>query len=325
VAVVLADDRPAPDRPARSATRWGRIARACAVAACIGLATAPQVARAQNAADTAAARELFIEGSKLSRDGRWAEAKDRFERSLALKRAPITLYSLGVAQMSSGHHVEALESFRAFLAEPLTGSTEPYAEPARAAIEGLVPRVAKLDIDIKPHAKGLNVSVDRKQVPPAALGVPRLVNAGEHVIRAEAPGYASRTAAVTVAEGETKAVALLLTPGSDEGRTPDGGPNDDDFPVGPVVLMAGGGLAFGVGLTVGLLGVAAAGDAPTPDGPEADSARTQATAGDVVAGVGIAAAAAGLLWLLLDDSGQAPATSHLLVTPAGSPGLVWRF
>jgi len=72
--------------------------------------------------------------------------------------------------------------------------------------------------------------------------------------------------------------------------------------------MVGGGVAFGVGLTVGLLGVSQAADAPTSDGPEAESARTKSIVGDVVAGVGIVAAGVGLVLLLVDGDDQDPGT-----------------
>lgn len=311
------------------------------VAAALMLGLAPSPVRAQSAADVAAARELFIEGSELSKEGQWEHARDRFERSLALKRSAITLYSLGVAQMNIGQHVEALESFRAFLAYPESETAEPYVGPAETAIERLERRVAKLDIRIEPRGiAGLTVMVDRVAIPPAALGVPRLVNAGKHIIRAEAPGYGSATTAVTVAEAQTAPVVLRLTQSGQAGglsdpmlpapRGPhprDGGEQaPSDFPVGPVTLMIGGGVVFGVGLAVGLVGVAEAGDAPSADSPEADSAKTKAIAGDVVAGVGVAAAAAGLIWLLVDDGEpEASAWVPRPLSQGGAAGLRWSF
>lgn len=306
--------------------------RACVLAlvCALSLVVGPTPAAGQSAADVAAARDLFIEGSELSKAGRWEEARDRFERSLALKRAPITLYSLGVAQMSSGKHVEALESFRAFLAEPVTDTTQTYVEPARGAIEELEQRVAHLDIDVRPaNLAGLVVTIDREEVPSAALGMPRLVNAGDHVVRAAAPGYASRTMAVTVAEAETKPVVVVL---SRTGASEDIAPEPDasgDFPTGPVVLMAAGGAATIAGIGVGLAGVAEAGDAPRADSPEADAAKTKATVGDVVAAVGVGTAIAGLLWLLLDDdapAGAPPEASAAGLRPRITPrGVAWSF
>ncbi|MEQ9320200.1 MAG: hypothetical protein RIF41_13630 [Polyangiaceae bacterium] len=308
-------------------SRHKRALLLCIVMAAATATNAPDAA-AQSAADVAAARQLFIEGSELSKAGRWEQARDRFRRSLELKRAPITLYSLGVAQMSSGQHVEALESFRAFLAEPVTDTTSPYVDPARGAIDELERRVARLDIAVRPgNLEGLVVSVDRVDVPSAALGLPRLVNAGEHVVRARAPGYGTRTAAITVAEAETKPVVLVLSPASPS-ETASGAASSGDFPTGPVILMSVGGATAVAGIGVGLAGVAEAGDATSPDSPEADRARTKATVGDVLAAVGIGAALAGVLWLVLDDDGDdaAPGPTAATIRPrVTADGLVWSF
>ncbi|HVY47558.1 MAG TPA: hypothetical protein VHB21_16830, partial [Minicystis sp.] len=94
--------------------------RAALLAASLGAAlfAAAPCARAQDAADVAAARDLFNEATRYAAAGQWELARDRYQRSLTLKRAAITMYSLGVAQQNTGRLVEALESFRAFLAEP---------------------------------------------------------------------------------------------------------------------------------------------------------------------------------------------------------------
>jgi hypothetical protein len=133
-----------------------------------------------------------------------------------------------------------------------------------------------------------------------------------------------------VAEAERASVVLKLLRSDDPNADQPGetGAESGSFPVGPVVLMVGGGVVFGVGLAVGLIGVAEAGDAPSPDGEEADAAKTKALAGDVVAGVGIATAAAGLIWLLVDDGDAEATTSAWTPEPwAQGPvgGLRWTF
>src|SRR5690606_22178751 len=130
---------------------------------------------AQSAADVAVAREMFIEGSELARQGRWEQARERYERSLELKRAPITLYSLGVAQQQTGQLVEALESFRAFLAEPSAPATKEYEPLARQAVQELERRVAEIELRMSPaDVAGLVVKIDGVAVPAAALDRPRL-------------------------------------------------------------------------------------------------------------------------------------------------------
>ena len=105
------------------------------------------MARAENPADVALARELFTEGSRYAEAGNWAAATERYARSLALKRAAITLYSLGISHKNTGKLVEALVNLRAFLSEPSVPATQPYEAPARAAIAEIEPRIGRVRID----------------------------------------------------------------------------------------------------------------------------------------------------------------------------------
>ncbi len=284
---------------------------------CLALATGAGAAHAQRAADVDAARELFREASRLVQEGRWTEAEERYGRSLALKRAALTLYSLGVVQKTNGHFVEALESFRAFLAEPSTGATLVYETPARDAIDELEKQVARLTIVVEPAAlPGVSVTVDGVPVPTAALAIPRLVNPGRHVIVASATGYRPTRVEMSSAPASLREVKLSLavadgtleaSPPRDPAPPPLQAPPAEAPPsvALPATLMGVGGAAIIAGITVGMLGVKDASNAPTKNGPAASSAKTKALAGDVVTGVGIAAAATGLIILLVQRSGSA--------------------
>ncbi|MBW2524892.1 MAG: PEGA domain-containing protein [Deltaproteobacteria bacterium] len=313
------------------------------------------VARAQTPADVAAARELYVEGAALSKEGEWERAKERLARSLELKRAPITHYALAVAQQETGELVEALENFRAFLAAPEEPATAQLREPAALAAEQLDRRVSRLTIAVLPaDLRTAVVTLDGVEVPRAALDRQRLVNPGRHEVRASADGWTEATQTVSVAEGERTSVMLSLerlqpaaqvpapAPGPEEPpqirsasptspaeATADDkvAPDDDSADlVAPIVLLAGGTAAIGVGVAVGLIGVSESEDAPTSDGAEADSARAKSLAGDIVAGVGIAAAVVGLVWLITDlaaeEGGEELAARGLRVRPwtAGPTG-----
>ncbi|HVK68528.1 MAG TPA: PEGA domain-containing protein [Polyangium sp.] len=298
------------------------------------------LAHAQSPADVAVARELFRDGAKLAQEGRWAEARERYMRSLALRRAPLTLYSLGVANREIGRFVDALESFRAFLVEAdlQNAANKPYEQPAREAIAALELRVGRLDIHIAPAAPpALSVRVDGAEVPQAALGLPRIVDPGEHTIVVRAQGYREATTRAKVGEGEQKAITVTLVPLGPKGpgpgpvKPPGGGtpPLPPEQPIVPIFLLAGGAVALASGLTVGLIGVQKASDAPVQDGPEAAQARRFALAGDIIGSAGVLAAGAGLAMLLLGKPPDPPADpSEVSVRPFVSPtgiGLVGRF
>lgn len=333
-------------------TAGSSLARGAAVTVALALpllaAAAPR-ARAQEvvAADVATARDLFIQASALGQQGKWDEARALFERSLALKRAPITLYSLGAAQKHSGRWVEAIESFRAFLAEPSTAGTKVYEEPAQAAIAELQPRIAHVTLVLAAGAGGdARVELDGRLVAVAALGTARPMNPGSHVIAVTAPGRKPLRRELTVREGERTTVELVLeveaaapaatqvtsaAPSAGAGPFPSTTTSSTAPPAGatpslalPIGLFVAGGAVLIGGVAVGLLGITHASDAPARTGPAADRARSEALVGDVLAGVGLAACAAGGIVLLVRSQTASGPSASLVVGPA-TLGLRGRF
>lgn len=293
-------------------------------------------AHAQSPADIATARELFKEGAKFAQDGQWNEARQRYEKSLALKRAPLTLYSLGFAYRNLRRFVEALESYRAFLAEMHKDDErdKPYEQPAREAITELEKLVARLDIQILPKddERKMMVTIDGIIIPEAAYGYPRLVDPGRHTVVVRAEGFRTATQAVTVGEGEKLPVSLKLEALGGQGSLGPGGGKGNAVPVLPTALLAGGSVVFAVGLTVGFFGVQRASDAPTRDGRDAQAARQLALAGDIVSGLGIVAAGTGLTLLVLKRQGisaepnEKPKTTWVApIVGPNSLGLVGQF
>ncbi len=312
---------------------------------CVALlvGAAPRTAAAQASPDVEAARAYFLEASKLGAEGRWKEARELYARSLQLKAAPITRYSLGVAQKETGRLADALASFRAFLAEPSTPATAPYMAPARAAIAALEAKVGRFVVVVEPQpVEGLALAIDGQPAPPATER-PREIEPGAHEVVGHAPGFLRASAWFNVAAGANASVTLtfarapaavvplaLTGPAADTHRRPDAraplAPTDVAHPspdrTGPAVLMGVGGGVFLVGLTVGLLGVSQASHATTQDGDDASAARAKGIAGDVLGGVGIATAVVGLGWLLAQGRATAPRIgAATLAIGARGPGL----
>lgn len=299
---------------------------------------APRSALAQSASDVEAARALFVEGAKLGNEGRWKEARDLYARSLQLKAAPITRYSLGVAQRETGHLADALSSFRAFLAEPEAPATARFTAPTRAAVTALEARVSRISIGIEPRAiDGLTLTIDGQPVPPAS-DAPREIDAGPHDVIARAPGFRPGSAHFVVAEGAGTAVTITLaaTTGplaskalvrpldtlapTDPPPTPNAAPGRTL----PFALLGVGGALFIGGATLGLVGVSQASGAPTRDGSAAHSAQAKGIAGDLLAGAGIATAGIGLILLLTRGSTSPPRASGSTVSVTGS-GIAVQF
>jgi hypothetical protein len=277
--------------------------------AVLSLLASEMGAQAENPADVAAARDLFREGLELSRAEQWEAAREKLAQSLALKQAAITYYTLAVAEKNSGHAVAALEHLRAFLALPSSPDTQRFEAPAREAIAELEGTVAEVTVMVKPaDAPELRVRIGDEDVPLAGLGRARLIDPGTYQVRVEAKGYTpvSKRFTVVAGGGVTMELSLDALP---EPEPIEGGGEEAPFPVGPVILLGAGAAVLVAGLAVGLVGVKEAGDAPTSDGPEADAARSKALAGDILAGIGGAAAGAGLVWLIVELTTGAPANT----------------
>lgn len=299
----------------------------------------PRVALAQTPSDVETARALFVEGAKLGNEGRWKEARDLYARSLQLKPAAITRYSLGVAERETGRFADALNSFRAFLAEPATPTTARYREPARAAITALEARIGHVTIAVEPRSlTGLTLTIDGQPVPPTSER-PREIDAGAHDVVARAPGFRPGNARFVVAEGGGAAVSLTLS--SATAAAPSKalvGPLDPSALLEPLpppkapsrklpfILMGVGGALFVGGATLGLVGVSQASGAPTQDGSEASSAKAKGIAGDILGGAGIATAGIGLILLLTGgQSSSAPSSAGGPTVSASGTGFAVHF
>ena len=239
-----------------SATRRSATRLCCLVLTALMLLS-PRHAGAQSAKDVETARAMFVEASRLADEGRWEEARVRYQLSLRLKRAAITFYSLGVVDKELGRLVEARESFRAFLDEPSTAGTKGFEEPARQAL-------AEID---------------------KSLAAARLAEANT------APPPAPPTEPVAAPPTESVAVPPSV-PVAAPSRTV------------PFALIGAGSAVFVAGVVTGLVGLSEAGNASSATGPDAESARTKGFVGDLVGGVGLAAAGAGVIVLLLQKHPQ---------------------
>lgn len=268
------------------------------MSAALILTAAPQTARGDATDDTTVARDLFREGAAFAQAGNWEHALDRYRRSLKIKRASLTLYSIGVAQKQLGKLVEARESFTAFLAEPSSAATQPYEYPAKVAIEEIDAHVGRLTIQVTPaDAPGLSVTLDGVVVEPWDLAIARPANPGPHAITARATGRAEARSNVTVREGEAVIASLTLREaGAEEAAPPRPPPASlaPDSRVAPIVLMSLGASALVTGGAILALGVFDRSNAPSGDAFVEDSTRGKWIVGGVTGGVGVLALIGGV-------------------------------
>src|SRR6201999_2030430 len=88
-------------------------------------------------------------------------------------------------------------------------------QSAEDELKDVEPHIGRLTITVRgPDPKATKVLLDDVPVESVLIGIARPIDPGEHRVRAEAPGFASQTKTVTVADGAPASIALELAPGA---------------------------------------------------------------------------------------------------------------
>jgi hypothetical protein len=134
----------------------------------------------------AEAQARFKEGLDLADGGKFEEARLKFLQASVVLKAPAVLYNLATTEQKTGHDVEAVDHYRAFLKGSVndTRITDAMREKARQNITTLLPKVAQVDIVVSPTAK---VSVDGKPLDETPKE-PVAVTGGRHTIEVSLSG-----------------------------------------------------------------------------------------------------------------------------------------
>ena len=160
----------------------------------------PASARAQSAADKAAAQALFDDARKLASSGDWSAACPKYAESNRLDPGIGVKLYLAECYEKVGKTASAWAMF---------GEAEEYARRAgnpRASVahqraERLAPRIVQIVVAVALPSAGIVVRRDGEEVGAAQWGVPVPINPGPHVIGASAPGKASLSIHVDAKEG----------------------------------------------------------------------------------------------------------------------------
>jgi len=177
------------------------------------LAAGAAQAAEPSAADRVSARALAAQAHRAVKDGDYAAAADLFARADALVHAPTLMLGLARAQVALGKLVAANETYNRIVREGVPADAQKVfvdaVEAARKELAALAPRVSWVTVTIAP-TPGVKVLLDGTELPSAALGVPRAVDPGRHVVTAAVQGGARAEAVVTLEEGKSETVPLVL-------------------------------------------------------------------------------------------------------------------
>ncbi|MFO0547506.1 MAG: tetratricopeptide repeat protein [Polyangiaceae bacterium] len=267
----------------------------------------------------------------------FAAALTEFKRAYELSPNFKVLFNLGQASQELNDYASALTAFRRYLAEGGTGIEKNRRKEVEGYIAALELKVAEVTFEL--NVEGAELTIDDAPIGTAPLSQAVLVNPGRRKFGATKEGYdpvyrqqevVGRDQVVIKLELVKKGQPVIVTPPP---------PVVKEEPARPIAIgvwaMLGATGAVGIGTAiVGGLAVSARSDlddalATVPGDRTAitdaqDKTRTLALATDVLIGVTAAAAAATVVWLVVDrvmggpSDTSAPANSgRVRVTPFG--------
>jgi hypothetical protein len=171
-----------------------------------------------DAAETAAARALAVEGVKLADAGRCEEAIEKLTRAEKLHHALVVLGRLGECQVAQGKLVDGTENLRKVLREVLPPDAPPVLLKARERAQSVFDRaklrIAALHITVKglEDQTALTVMVNGQPINLALLDADRPTDPGEHLVEARAAGFFNANARVSLGAGDKQHVVIVLEP-----------------------------------------------------------------------------------------------------------------
>jgi hypothetical protein len=194
------------------------LAASCAGALSLSTAHVSAAEEESNAAETAAARTIALEGIRLAEAGRCEEAIEKLSRAEKLHHAPIVLGRLGECQVLEGKLVDGTESLRKVLREALPANASPALlkarERAQSVLDKAKPRIAALHIVVNGPAEDATVAVmvDGELMNSALLEADRPTDPGDHLIEASAAGFLRGSARVSLGPGDRQHISIDLVP-----------------------------------------------------------------------------------------------------------------
>lgn len=173
---------------------------------CLMLAPTAAAQEADEASIAAAARALFEEGIQLVDAHEYAEAADRFRRSMQLRGSPVVAFNLASVLAELGRLVEASELLRPIARAPDTPRR--LRADAQSLLDALTPRIGSLTIHVSGVVEGVEVQLDGTTVPNALLGVARPVDPGSRSVILLRAGVEIASDVVQVERGAAATISL---------------------------------------------------------------------------------------------------------------------
>lgn len=170
------------------------------------------------AADKETARRLMTEGRAHRKANELKEALQAFTAADSIMHVPTTGLEVAKSQLESGLLVEARDTALGVVRLPVEAREPTAFGEARAQAQAMAaeiqPRIPTITVKVDGLAPGapVTVTVDGVEIPTAALGAPRAVDPGHHLVAAHSGGGRPKSVEVELAESDRKEVTLDVPP-----------------------------------------------------------------------------------------------------------------
>ncbi len=154
------------------------------------------------------AREHFQRGLSAITEERWADAITELEQSRQIRVTASVVYNLGLAYRAVGRAREAINAWREFIRLAVEPSNAALVARADAYIREMSARLSRLEIRVEPP--NATVLVDGADVSAQAPSL--VIDAGRHLVAAQAEGYTPETRTVDAPAGGAAPVVIRLVP-----------------------------------------------------------------------------------------------------------------
>jgi hypothetical protein len=168
--------------------------------------TASNPTTGDKAAEEASTR--FKRGLQLFDEGDYTLALVEFERAYQLAPNYRALYNIALVDIQLGRYADAARTLEVYLHDGGEAIAVPRRAEVSTTLAGLKLRTATVDISV--NAPAAEVTLDGKPLDPSRLRAPMVIDAGEHSLRATAPGFQTANKTITLAGADRASVHLDL-------------------------------------------------------------------------------------------------------------------
>jgi hypothetical protein len=172
------------------------------------------------------AQAMVTEGVAFLRARKHEMALARFRAAYARYPSPKILLNIGSTLREMGRLAEAANVYQEYIGDPAT-TAERLAE-VKKILRELDAKLVLLTVAISPA--GAEVSIDGRPWQPVAGELVTRVTPGQRLVRARGPGLEPAERPVTGGPGESRRIALRLTPSPSPAPTPSPAPSPSPSP-----------------------------------------------------------------------------------------------